>query len=175
MDKYFENQYKRTREFYKEFYYIMILKSPIVIMVKIVTLILILLFVIFFLISEPFSARQFLRIFLAYVFLWSVIFIRYFTEVKYGCKRELKTNNGEFFEVKFTATENEIEISHVNNENKEYIIRVAYDKIKKVIKTNNYCFLISEAKFAHAFKNDSFTHGNLEDFLLFLESKGFKR
>ena len=54
------------------------------------------------------------------------------------------------------------------------VSKLEYDKIKNVVQTKNLILLLSKANLMYIFRNDAFTKGNKEDFLLFLKGKGIK-
>jgi len=177
MERLFENQYKHSKEFYREFCSYTFLKSPSIIFVKLLLIALLGVLVLSLIASAnlttPLSTNALVLGFTVDVILWIIVYIMFFRIVKLKCSQEWETNNGEFFEVNLRVMEDGIEFQRVNTESESHII-VPYGKIRKVRKTKNYCILFSDAKIGYAFKNDCFIHGTHEEFLSFLRSKGFK-
>ena len=171
MDILFENRYKVTKAFFKEFYSYWLFTRPSRIVIHIlllagmvgVSLVLLRLESV-----SPAGICCYLSLYLVY---WVTLIIQYVRGCNIQYKRRLEVSNGEPLEAKILVTEGGIESYNTGNENK---IQISYDKIRKVIKTKHYYLLKSKAKLCWALKKDGFITGSLDEFLSFLRNKGFK-
>ena len=100
MERFFENQHKHSREFYKEFCSYSVLKAPPLIFVKFLLIILngvlILSIIASLIVSEPLLTEFHVLGFAIDIILWLAIYIVFFRTIKLSCNRELETNNGDF-------------------------------------------------------------------------------
>ena len=172
MDILFENQYRRSKEFYREIHFYSYFGKPLLIAINIL---LVLAFTFGILsslkiLNHPIgSNKEFFIIFP--VFIWVVTIARYIRGVRAQYRQDIETNNGEPSVIKLVFTNDGIDAIRNETEAKTHI---PYDKIKKVVNTKHYSMLVTEAKQYIALKKDSFVVGTLNEYYAFLESRGFK-
>ena len=172
MDILFENRYKRTKEYFKEFYSYFYFKRPIAIILNVICALGFIFGVLLLLLSDPFRSENLIKFYIFFpLFIWFIMILRYFRSVKIRYNQDLEMNNGEPLDVKIMVTNDGIAACFADSESK---MQLPYQKIKKILKTKNYYILISEAKLSCTFKKDSFVGGDNDEFLLFLMSKGLK-
>lgn len=168
MEYYFENQFTITKEYYKEFYRYICFKKPIMLSVNIILMInfvLSLTSIIFpkLNIIDNYTAQANI----ASVFIILCIeFYVYYRNVDLAYKKHMEINKGNIENFKIILTENNISIIS-SLDKKDFDIK----NVQKVIKTKNYYFLISKAKFMIGVKKDSFTNGEEQDFIKFIKEK----
>ena len=113
MDKRFVNQYKITKEFYKEFHFYYLFRRNPVIIIPLISLT-----AMFFIgVYSLFDPKLFLikpedisRLFFGPIFFYAIMAITYFRSVKISLARELEKNKGDLPELKFTATDEGVEV-----------------------------------------------------------------
>ena len=171
MDILFENQYERTKGFYKEIFSYTFFRRPQMMALYIV---LALIFILCTrLLSLLFSGLSpFDNTIVIYLSLWAIFMV--FMIVGYGrtveiCyKRDLEINNGKPIEIKLILTNDGIESCRLNSETKNHI---SYQSFRKIISTRNYYVLSTEAENYVALKKDRFITGTPNEFLSFIEGK----
>lgn len=172
MDSLFENQYKCTKKYFQEFYSYFYFKKPIIIVINLLLFFGFILGILSLTFSHIFFTENLVGgyIFLP-IFVWIFKIIQYKRGVKTRYNQDLERNNGEPFETKIIVTDDGIDVGYLNSKEMTHI---GYSKIKKIVKTKKYYILMTEAKLCCVFKKDGFIKGTIEDFLLFLSSKGIK-
>ena len=173
METYFENQCKYTKEFCREVYLNYMLKSPIMIVLMVISSFLVLfegLVLIFSKNTDNLLTAIPNILFIVLVWAILIFFIFVITRIRY--KQGLEQNSGSEPERKLAVTNEGIDVIHLPAGSTNHI---SFLYIKKVMISKNYILLITRSKVLIGFKKDSFTKGTAEEFQSFLVAKGLKR
>lgn len=167
----FENQYIRTKDYYKEYYGGIYLKKPIIIILNIIlsiSFITNLLLIVFPKLSTQDSRTSLATIASILIILCIEIYV-YINNVNLTYTKELEKNRGNCSEIKLSITDDNINILTNLKSN----MNIQLKNINNVIKTKNYYILITKAKLRIAIKKDGFIKGTAEKFEKFLTEKNF--
>lgn len=165
-----ENRYTQTKEFHKEMMKRKNLSKPV--LAYIIIIIASTLQLVIFELNNPgmYSYVEFI--------MWGflnvpVVFliIRYIRSVKLGYPRDLEANNGQPIEVRLILTSEGVDVSYGGC---VPVSHTSYQKIRNIIGSRNYYYLIAESRNYIAFKKDGFVKGTQDEFLALLRSKGFR-
>lgn len=168
----FENQFIRTKDYYKEYYRGIYLKKPIILIFNIIlsiSFITNLLLMIFPKLGTQNSNTSLVNIATILIILCIQIYV-YISNVNLEYNRELERNKGNCNEIRLLITEDGINIST----NLESNVNIEFKNIGKVIKTKNYYILLTKAKLGIALKKDGFIKGTAKEFEKFLTEKNFR-
>ena len=168
METKFEATYVRDEKFAKEFYSYYAYKRPVGIFVTIVCIVVIAYGIIDILSADYYFAA--LSIVLG-VYVLGLRAIRVKNAIKVSLERDKETNHGNFVELTNTVTENSIFIKTSINEG---ITEYAMSSVKKLCRSKNYIYLVTEAKLVIVFDINAFSVGTPEEFVEFIRSKGIK-
>ena len=172
MDIIFENQYERSKDFYKEMFTYSFFKRPPMMAAYIVFALIFVLCILSLLFPDMLlfdnTAGIYTPIFIITVV---VMVIRYVRTVEISYKRDLEINNGEPVEIKIKLTSDVIETCRVNSESKN---NISYQSVRKIITTRNYYVLLTEAKQYIVLKKTGFITGTPDEFLPFAKRKVVK-
>jgi len=164
----FANQFTYTGEFHKEYCFDYYFKRVSAMEGRIINLSILLFCAVVWIFSDMFTVPGLV---LSYLVVAGIIcamkMIRYKRAVKARCRQEMAGST----EMKTAVTCDRVITYDVNRQIKE---EFPFDKIKKVVKTKNFIFLITEAQLYIAFKKDGFVKGTSEEFLSFLFKKGYR-
>ena len=160
----FENQYTRTKKFFRETYFYDRFKKSFNIILMLFMAALLAPNLFFAVKSSWHDVISVISVGIGIAF-FIIYFIAYPVRVAIAAKNEKKLNSENIYTL--SATENKI-IYHAPNCPE---IEISFAKIKKVSKSRNYIMLISEDDNIYAFQKDKFTKGNYDDFLKFIRSK----
>lgn len=103
------------------------------------------------------------------VFLPVMMIISYRSQVKMMVKRDREMANGRELVCNVTVTDGEITFSALDGKNS-----VSLENLKYAFQTKSYIVVVTNAKLMYLLKNDGFTIGNAEEFIVFLKEKGVK-
>ena len=161
----FENTYLRDESLHKEFYRYIFFQRKLILAPLILMSIssVINLFISFFGNNPDYS--------LVYIpiIIFSVITINYFRSVKLANKRDNELCN-EGISINVTVYDDcIIRKTSLGDE-----VQLSFDKYKYAVQTKNFIFLFSNTNVATTFRKDSFTKGDIESFMRFLQSKNIK-
>ena len=106
----------------------------------------------------------------AIVFLIAVRVSNYFRIIKLSQKRYIELYGDVVNDITITVTEDVIRFCSSVTED----IELKFSNVKKVFRTKHLVVFRSDAKIMYNLRLDSFTKGTPEEFILFLNSKGFK-
>ena len=93
----------------------------------------------------------------------------YFRQVNTMVKRDSEVH-GKEISVETIVTNEYIQ----NTASTGAVNKLEYDKIRNSVQTKNLILLRSRANLIYIFRKDTFTKGNKEDFIIFLNDKGVK-
>ena len=93
----------------------------------------------------------------------------YFRQVNTMVKRDIEVH-GKEISVETIVTNEYIQ----NTASTGAVNKLEYDKIRNSVQTKNLILLRSKANLIYIFRKDTFTKGNKEDFISFLNGKGVK-
>lgn len=167
----FENRHVRDKDTLKEMYSYECFKKP----AKIVIFALLAFFVMLYVgvsIWEYVYYGIWLMenwIFVPYLIIPILEFLRYKVSVKTTLKRDLEMC-GKEFEAQFKVTSDSIIGEGMNGG----VTETGFDKIKSAAQTKNLIVLRSKANLLFVFCKDGFSIGTKEDFVQFLKNKGIK-
>lgn len=165
MEILFENSYVRNKELAKEIYRYYYFQRKLLV-------------VCYALISLSFLANILIWIFEKTYSLGVIIFVplffllqfySYFRQVNTMVKRDDETH-GKAISVETIVTNEYIQ----NTASTGAVNRLEYDKIKNSVQTKNLILLRSKANLIYIFRKDTFTKGDKESFIRFINSKGIK-
>ena len=165
METLFENSYVRDEKMLKEIYKYLFFKRKSMIVSYIILLLCFLANLLMALFDGFFN--YFILIFIP-LFL-AIRFFTYIRTVKIVLKRDAEMHDNEIL-IEAIATNEFIQNTASNGS----VIKLEYDKIKRVTQTKEFILLLSKAKLIYIFKKDAFTKGTPEDFIVFLKNKGIK-
>ncbi len=166
----FESKYIRSRELFKEiFFYYNFRRFPrIVLLVIMGVLLAVNLFFAFILPSQD-NDLNIAGCIVAVIF-FLAYFVNYQLLIRLCLKREKEISSQS--SVTYTSCVTEKSLIHSSSSGSR--IEIDLSKIRKAFQTENYILLMSEARLMYSFNKNDFTVGNVEDFLQFLRSKGYK-
>ena len=165
MEPLFKISYVRDKKWLKFLYKIMLFRRPIMIIFNVLILL-------YFVFGIAFSVvNHYVEfVFLGIPLLWFIyIYFVYNRSVNIALKRDLEIHGKPIETSMFITDEN---IRYVQSTGAEFFTN--YSDIKKVIRTNQYVVFYTKTKLYCAFKDDDFSVGNIEEFLLYLKNKGIK-
>lgn len=165
MEILFENKYTRDKEWAKNVYSYIHFRRPIIIVFDVI-------FALYLIIGvfNSITTRSIDWYHILIPIIWFILVVLiYARNVKTVIKRDLELHE-KAIEVNIKVTEDLI--IQVQSTGSEF--QLNYCDIKKVVQTKKYIYLWSKTNMLYSFKKDSFTRGNLEEFLCFLEKKGIK-
>ncbi len=172
MEILFENQYVRTKEFFKTFYTYLYFKRPRAIVFHVYIVMSVLLILSYLLFSERMRSEYEFGIYLSLMPILYIVYVcRYYRVRKLSYLRDLEIDNGEPVEASISVTANGIDCIHAKSETATH---VDLAKIKKIYNTKHYIYIMTGTKLIYPLKKDGFTKGTTEEFLAFLRGKGFK-
>lgn len=115
------------------------------------------------------NAEEFMPPCVLAVFLPVMMIISYRSQVKMMVKRDREMANGRELVCNVTVTDGEITFSALDGKNS-----VSLENLKYAFQTKSYIVVVTNAKLMYLLKNDGFTVGNAEEFIVFLKEKGVK-
>ena len=115
------------------------------------------------------NAEEFMLPCVLAVFLPVMMIISYRSQVKMMVKRDREMANGRELVCNVTVTDGEITFSALDGKNS-----VSLENLKYAFQTKSYIVVVTNAKLMYLLKNDGFTVGNAEEFIVFLKEKGVK-
>lgn len=114
-----------------------------------------------------------LTLFASYLFLGLIfaliLFFKYSQNLKITVARDKELASGRDMVTEIFVFDDKIEHTALGNSQ-----ALGFESIKRVQQSQNYIYVISNAKLVYIFKKDSFTLGTPEEFIEFLKSKGIK-
>ena len=167
MEILFKNKFVRSKQMLKEIYAYYFFKRPLIIVCDILIAFCLLNELIFTFLLESFVPNPY--IFLVAIVLPVLEFLLYRINVNAQTKRDLETfKNPPTIEIAFTNDCITYNVADTSN------TTLDYSSIKLAVVTKSCIGLITKANLLYMVKKDSFTVGNLDDFLTFIKSKGIK-
>lgn len=163
----FKNVFVRDEETLREFYKHNYLAAPLFRIIYIGYAVLLLMSLLASLLAYD------LTLFASYLFLGLVfaliLFFKYSQSLKITVARDKELANGRDMVTEIFVFDDKIEHTALGNSQ-----ALGFESIKRVQQSQNYIYVISNAKLVYIFKKDSFTLGTPEEFIEFLKSKGIK-
>lgn len=165
METLFENKYTRNKEWAKEIWTYNLFFAPFSLIVN-------------SLIAFLFVIGVFYTLMNDFSLLWAVIVpIAWFAFVIFLCNRNIALTvkrdiemYGKTIDATVIVTNDNIKVSNTSGVD----ARLNYCDVKKSVITKNYIFLLSKTNTVYTFRKNSFTVGNQEQFISFLNYKGIK-
>jgi hypothetical protein len=108
-------------------------------------------------------------VFVMGIFVFVLMIVSYHSQVKAMVQRDKEMSGGKPLCCEISVSENEITLSALESRSS-----VAMSNIKSAFETENYIVVLTKARLMFIFKKDSFTKGNLDDFIAFLKERGIK-
>ena len=164
----FENKFKRGREAMKEIYYRYFMCGPVTIAIYIVLALYLVSFIIAAFVSVE-AVKQAAVPLAMLIFAALLMQFRYRQSVKLAVERDNEISGGEGLDVNITVTEDGF-----TNISEEGQSTIGFDRVKSAFVTKNYIAVLTKAKLIYILKKDSFTVGDFDGFVAFLQAKGIK-
>ena len=169
METIFENQYKREKDFFDEYYKWAFLRRHVLVAAYILFLLIFVVGVLSLLLPVyPFilisGQNQFLFI-LSPLAAWAAGIMRLMKDKKQRYDQDLEMNHGKPVEVKLYVTEDKIDVIQISPEAR---VVVEFDQIQRIDKTKNLIILRTKSDMAVVFSKSGFTKGTADEFSRFL-------
>lgn len=165
MEILFENSYVRNKELAKEIYRYYYFQRKWLVVCYALLLLSFLGNILISIFEKTYNWCVFIFVPLFFVFQ----FYCYFRQVNTMVKRDNEVHGKEI------SVETIVTSEYVHNTASTGAVnKLEYDKIRNAVQTKNLILLRSKANLIYIFRNDTFTKGNKEDFICFLNAKGVK-
>ena len=170
MDILFQSKYTRSAHFYHEVYFYNYFKRPFNVMLMLFMGLLLAVNLLFSVMNSWKGIMTNIAVGFGIVFF--ILYIcSYFVELNIAKKRDKEVNSG--FETPiYTLSVTEDKIIHSTPSGIEMEIR--YAKIPKVLKSKHYIMFMAEDSMVYVMPKDTFTVGDYDGLMKFLQSKNYK-
>jgi len=168
METRFENKFVREENTAKEIYKHWYFKKPVMVVVHVVLGLYALACILGFILDFE-SAKETMPIFAMIVFVEVFMLISYRSQVKAMVQRDKEMSGGEALCCEISVTDDEITLSALESRSP-----VSMSNVKSAFITKNYIVVITKARLMFILKKDSFTKGDANGFIAFLNEKGIK-
>ena len=166
MEILFENSYVRNKELAKEIYRYYYFQQKWLVVCNILLLLSFFANVLISIFEDTYNWSVFVFVALFYVFQ----FYCYVRQVNTMVKRDSEVHGKEIL-VETIVTNEYIQ----NTASTGAVNQLDYDKIRSAVQTKHLILLRSKANLIYIFRKDTFTKGNKEEFISFLNGKGIRR
>ena len=168
MDSRFENEFVRDEQTAKEVYRYWYFKKPVLVAVYVVLALYAISCIIGFIVDFD-GAREYIPIFAMICFVVALMIVSYRSQVKAMVQRDKELSHGESLCCKISVSDEEIVLSALDNRSP-----VSISNVKSAFMTKNYIVVLTKARLMFILKKNSFTLGDCDGFISFLQEKGIK-
>ena len=164
----FVNSFTRDKNTAKEIYGWWFYKRPLFVAFYVIMAFYLLSFVLGMIISPEGAIRDLpVAAFILFgIFLFS---FSYFSQVRAMIRRDAEMSGGKELVSTVTITDSEAAVTSFDSRT-----AIAFENLKYAFATKNYIVLVTKARLMIILKKDSFTVGDLDGFVAFLQAKGIK-
>lgn len=164
----FENSFTRDKNTAKEIYGWWYYKRPLFVAFYIIMA----LYLVSFILGFTFAPGEMLGDLPVFAFIIFAIFLfnlSYFSQVRAMVKRDAEMSGGRELLSTVTVSDSEAVVTSFDSRT-----AIAFENLKYAFATKNYIILVTKARLMVILKKDSFTKGDTDSFISFLQGKGIK-